>query len=193
MRLPPRYARYWTGKSPRNLACTPDLCPLTSTMARYAPSVLGRFRSAPPRKFAATHVARNRARGSEINAPETEQPGDEELCDPIDWKVDLRIERRHSDLVAQRELRVMRERGLLVRSRRLRTRRQKEWGRVEGAEPNLLQFTLFQFLPSFVRLRNSSNALQISQDTGRSVFSPNVSRALSCSGSKRIAVSILRP
>ena len=36
----------------------------------------------------------------------------------------------------KRVLRVMRERGLLVRSRRLRARRQKEWGRVEAAEPN---------------------------------------------------------
>ena len=97
-------------------------------MARFPPSVFGRFRSPPPRNFAATHVERNRARGSEINAPETEQPGDEELCDPVDWKVDLRIERRLSELVAQRELRVMRERGLLVRSLRRRTRRQKEWG-----------------------------------------------------------------
>src|ERR1700752_1951686 len=44
-------------------------------------------------------------------------------------KEGLRVNRK-------RVLRVMRERGLLVRSRRLRARRNKEWGRVEAAEPN---------------------------------------------------------
>src|ERR1700733_1029752 len=38
----------------------------------------------------------------------------------------------------KRVLRMMRERGLLVRLRRLRARREKEWGRAEAAEPNLI-------------------------------------------------------